>query len=120
MGKGRIVPAGGELRFAFDGRPEQSYIIMRNVRVLSVGGGAPDLGGLSAGPERVAKAYRTIQIEIDPQEHLRLDNVLSHIRGPVSVQVLNRQSAPPETGGVVDDKLKVLADPPVTEPHGHG
>ena len=123
MSPGVMLTAGGRVNlvgsFAFDGRPERSYIIMRNVRVLSVGGGAPDRGGLMTGPERAAKAYRTIQVEMDPQEHLRLLNVLSHIRGPVSVQVLNRQSAPPDTGGVVDDSLKVLADPPATG-HGHG
>ena len=115
MSPGVMLSAGGRVnlvgRFALSNGPEQTYMIMENVRVLSVGGGAPDTGGIMSGPERAAKAYRTIQIEMDPREHLRLLNVLAHIRGPVSVQVLNRHDPPPETGGGVDDSLKSLADP---------
>jgi len=124
MSPGIMLSASGRVnlvgRFALGNGPEQTYMIMENVRVLSVGGGAPDTGGIMSNPERAAKTYRTIQIEIDPHEHLRLLNVLAHIRGPVSVQVLNRMDAPPGTGGVVDDSLKSLADPqPSRTSRGH-
>ncbi len=107
---GILLTAGGRVnlvgRFP-DGKGKLSaFLIIENVPVLSVGGGASDIGapipGVTAKPQ---KSYRQIMIDLTSEQHLRLLDVLNYIDGPISIQVLNRDVAPPDPGGDIDDKL---------------
>ena len=74
--------------FALEGGRVSNEVVIQGVRVLGVAGGI----GVDAlgGSQRNPTSYRTVTVELDPVVHLQLETVLSHKRGPVMVQVVNR------------------------------
>lgn len=100
---GRVNLVG---RFTLRGQAERAYMIMENVRVIAVGDQPGDQGMIRRGSlSRSSGSYRRITIELTSEEHRRLLDVLSHIGGHVVLEVLNRDEAPPEAGGIVDEAL---------------
>jgi len=91
------------------GGTTKAYTIIENVRVLSVGGGAPsaaeDMPGMSNRPQ---PSYRQINVELRPEVDLELQDVLTFAVGPVRLQVLNREEQDPNKGGVITDEVKSL------------
>lgn len=115
MSPGPLLTADGRVNlvgmFSVNRGPVKSYTIIENVRVVTVGGGVPDTGGEMPGVSlRPQRSYRQIVVELDPEVHLQWLNVLSHIRGPVSIQVLNRDTVPVGRGGVIRSELQSLAE----------
>lgn len=81
---GRISLRGGSLK---------SYRIIAGVTVLAVGGQGVRQTPLSGRRTRISekgqRSYRSITIEIRPDESLILHNVLSNVVGGVTVELLN-------------------------------
>lgn len=91
--------------FSLRGGQPQTYRIISGVRVLNVGGvGASD--DASRGKRR---NYRKITIELTPDVSLQLNNLMTHILGPIRLE-LNKSSARlPRDAGTISPQLRPLA-----------
>ncbi|MHC4563710.1 MAG: CpaB family protein [Planctomycetota bacterium] len=70
----------------------RTYRIIADVRVLAVGGRGPtgtDLSGGETRTPRASRAYRSVTIEVSPDVSLLLNDVLTHIQGPIIAEVRN-------------------------------
>jgi Flp pilus assembly protein CpaB len=76
------------------------YPIIENVRVLGVAGSASSMSGDS---RRAPTTYRTVTVELTPLVHRQLLSVLSHKRGPVMIEVVNREN-------VADTSVQISRD----------
>jgi Flp pilus assembly protein CpaB len=75
--------------FSLRGGQPQTYRIISGVRVLNVGGvGAAD----EASPGGPRRNYRKITIEVSPEVSIQLNNLMTHLVGPIRLE-LNKSSA---------------------------
>jgi len=95
----------------------ESYRIIESVRVFAIGGqGLKETVSTRKGlqlADRGQRSYRSIVIELSPSESLILNNVLSHVRGGVGVELLPPNYKPTSKPGQVSKELRNLkAAPP--------
>jgi Flp pilus assembly protein CpaB len=79
------------------------YPIIENVRVLGVGGSARSMS--SDAVQRDPTNYRTVTVELEPVVCRQLLTVLSHARGPIMVEVVNRTEQDVSRGGKITRDL---------------
>ncbi|HOF17401.1 MAG TPA: RcpC/CpaB family pilus assembly protein [Phycisphaerae bacterium] len=116
---GTILRAGDRVtligRLNVEGQPEKSYVIVQAVKVLGVGGKGPE--EVEGDPARRTagdggqRAYRSIMIEMLPDESVKLQDVLTHVKNNPRVLVRNPQAKIPADAGRVNPELAPLYEP---------
>ena len=97
MAPGTICSVGDKVvllgKISLGGAPLKSYRIIEGVRVLAIGGVGtqpPPVPGKRRSVRRTGqRSYRSLTIETTPETALQLDNVLSHVQGPLRINVLS-------------------------------
>lgn len=92
------------------GQP-RTYRIIECVKVLGIGGrGLEETKGRGGAvlAERGQRSYRSITIQVLPDESLKLSDVLANVLGSPRIEVRNPQASPPTGAGRVNPELSSL------------
>ena len=91
--------------FSIDGGPYQTYPVLDAVQVLSIGRRSATTGR-EAG--RGSKNYRQLGIKLSREEHRKLNNLKTHLRGGFIIQVRGHGAAIPGRAGEIYSNLRPL------------
>jgi Flp pilus assembly protein CpaB len=92
--------------FPAPGGTYRSFRILSDVRVMNVGG----RGGEETRSARSGAAnYRRITIEVSPDVSLKLSNLLTHMIGPMQIELKRTESIVPTDAGKINPELENLA-----------
>lgn len=120
---GNILRVGGRIdilgRVSPKNKPTHTYTLVRNLRVLGVGGYGHEAEG-STGPKRRRgsnqgiRVYRSVTVEVSPKLAEQMVDLLGRVQGKIWLTVRNPGDAPKEKSetGINREVLSVLNQPP--------
>jgi|GEM_PF-1327323 len=111
---GEILRVGDRVRlsgrFALRGKGTRAYPILDGVRVLTVGGKYvsedPSMARFSGNEGQ--RSYRSITVEVDEKEAMKLTDVVAQVVGDVVLEIRNRNAKMPPNAGKINPDLEPL------------
>ncbi len=117
LSPGEILQIGDRINLvgqvSIGGRPVQHHRLIEGVKVVSIGGRglkSVKVGAYETFVSSSAKQYRSITVEIDRDESLAFQNLLSQVQGNVKVELLNPNARRGPNWGKINPALKSLAE----------
>jgi len=89
----------------------RTYRIVECVKVLGIGGrGLEETTGRGGAilAERGQRSYRSITVQLLPDESVKLSDVLANVLGSPRIEVRNPQANPPARAGIINPELSSL------------